>query len=124
MSPPDRPFTRDSLPLHGHVRNEPVVSALPPDPTTDHPEEVPMSQALAEAGQARATRLAARAVDAVKVYGSGDAAVRALDGVTVEFPAEHFTAVMGPSGSGKSTLLHCLRSEEHTSELQSRGHLV
>ena len=67
-----------------------------------------MSQALAEAGQARATRLAARAVDAVKVYGSGDAAVRALDGVTVEFPAEHFTAVMGPSGSGKSTLLHCL----------------
>src|SRR5205814_10623758 len=56
----------------------------------------------------RDTRLAARAVDAVKVYGRGDAAVRALDGVTIDFPAGQFTAIMGPSGSGKSTLLHCL----------------
>jgi putative ABC transport system ATP-binding protein len=54
------------------------------------------------------TRVAARAEDAVKVYGKGDAAVRALDGVTVEFPAGHFSAVMGPSGSGKSTLLHVM----------------
>jgi len=54
------------------------------------------------------TGVAARAVDAVKVYGRGDAAVRALDGVTVEFPTGRFTAVMGPSGSGKSTLLHCM----------------
>ncbi len=51
---------------------------------------------------------AARAVEAVKIYGEGDAAVRALDGITVEFPAARFTAIMGPSGSGKSTLLHCL----------------
>ncbi|MGH9116365.1 MAG: ABC transporter ATP-binding protein [Acidimicrobiales bacterium] len=50
----------------------------------------------------------ARAVDAVKVYGRGDTAVRALDGISVEFPARHFTAIMGPSGSGKSTLMHCL----------------
>jgi len=42
-----------------------------------------------------------------KVYGSGEGAVTALDGVSVEFPAGTFTAVMGPSGSGKSTLLHC-----------------
>jgi putative ABC transport system ATP-binding protein len=51
---------------------------------------------------------AARAVDAVKIYGAGDTAVRALNGLTVEFEREHFTAIMGPSGSGKSTLLHCL----------------
>ena len=52
--------------------------------------------------------LAARAEDAVKVYGKGDTEVRALDGVTVDLPAGRFTAVMGPSGSGKSTLMHCL----------------
>jgi putative ABC transport system ATP-binding protein len=51
---------------------------------------------------------AARAVDVVKIYGSGDTTVRALDGVTVEFPSGHFTAIMGPSGSGKSTLMHCV----------------
>ena len=53
-------------------------------------------------------KAAARAVSAVKVYGSGSTAVRALDGVDVAIPAGRFTAVMGPSGSGKSTLLHCL----------------
>jgi putative ABC transport system ATP-binding protein len=51
---------------------------------------------------------AARAVDAVKVYGKGDTEVRALDGVTVDFPAHVFTAIMGPSGSGKSTLMQCV----------------
>ena len=52
--------------------------------------------------------MAVRAEHAVKVYGTGDTAVTALDDVTVEFPAGRFTAIMGPSGSGKSTLLHCL----------------
>lgn len=51
---------------------------------------------------------AAGAVDATKIYGVGDAEVRALDGVTVAFETGKFTAIMGPSGSGKSTLLHCL----------------
>ncbi|MET0728266.1 MAG: ABC transporter ATP-binding protein [Acidimicrobiales bacterium] len=54
------------------------------------------------------TSVAARAVDAVKVFGSGDTEVRALDGVTVDFEAGRFTAIMGPSGSGKSTLMHCV----------------
>jgi putative ABC transport system ATP-binding protein len=51
---------------------------------------------------------AAHAVDLTKVYGTGDATVRALDGVNIEFARGDFTAVMGPSGSGKSTLLHCM----------------
>jgi putative ABC transport system ATP-binding protein len=52
--------------------------------------------------------LAARAVQARKVYGEGDTAVVALDVVTLDLPVGGFTAIMGPSGSGKSTLMHCL----------------
>jgi putative ABC transport system ATP-binding protein len=52
--------------------------------------------------------VAASAVNATKVYGSGDTEVRALDGVTVDFEVGRFTAIMGPSGSGKSTLMHCV----------------
>jgi putative ABC transport system ATP-binding protein len=51
---------------------------------------------------------AARAVDVSKIYGQGEATVRALDHINVEFATGHYTAIMGPSGSGKSTLLHCL----------------
>ena len=60
-----------------------------------------MTDTIVEAG-------AARAVDAVKTYGVGDAAVHALAGVTVSFPVQQFTAIMGPSGSGKSTLMQCV----------------
>ena len=52
--------------------------------------------------------VAAQVIDAVKVYGSGETAVRALDQITVAFGKGQFTAIMGPSGSGKSTLMHCL----------------
>ncbi len=51
---------------------------------------------------------AARAVDATKTYGTGEAAVHALAGVTVTFPVGRYTAIMGPSGSGKSTLMQCV----------------
>ncbi len=52
--------------------------------------------------------IAARTVEASKIYGHGATEVRALDGITVDFVAGRFTAIMGPSGSGKSTLLHCI----------------
>ncbi|HZD17853.1 MAG TPA: ABC transporter ATP-binding protein [Actinomycetota bacterium] len=62
----------------------------------DHRETIPTASA------------AARAVELTKVYGEGAAAVRALDGVSVEFERARFSAIMGPSGSGKSTLLHTM----------------
>lgn len=49
----------------------------------------------------------ARLVNATKTFGSGDAAVTALDDATIGFRRGEFTAVMGPSGSGKSTLMYC-----------------
>jgi len=55
-----------------------------------------------------ATGVAARCVELTKIYGTGDATVTALDGVSATFANGRFTAIMGPSGSGKSTLLHCM----------------
>ncbi|MGO1339874.1 MAG: ABC transporter ATP-binding protein, partial [Cellulosimicrobium funkei] len=59
-----------------------------------------------DAGPEPEARASAR--DLVKVYGSGPTAVRALDGVDVDFARGRLTAIMGPSGSGKSTLMHYL----------------
>ncbi len=65
--------------------------------------------------QARAKKIV-RAESLEKVYGNEPTAVRALKGVSLEFRAGEFAAIMGPSGSGKSTLLHILGAlEEPTS---------
>jgi len=64
--------------------------------------------AAASASAATADQRIVRASEVRRVFGEGDAAVRALDGVTVDFERGRFTSIMGPSGSGKSTLMHIL----------------
>jgi putative ABC transport system ATP-binding protein len=48
------------------------------------------------------------ATDLTRCYGEGDAAVQALQGVSLGIAKGQFAAVMGPSGSGKSTLMHIM----------------
>jgi putative ABC transport system ATP-binding protein len=54
------------------------------------------------------TTIAIQAADLVKTYGSGPAAVRALDHAGLAIARGRFTAIMGPSGSGKSTMMHAM----------------
>ncbi|MEO6571299.1 MAG: ABC transporter ATP-binding protein [Ilumatobacteraceae bacterium] len=75
-----------------------------------------MTSSLSTPPPPSALTAAAGAIDARKIYGVGDAAVHALDGVTISFEPGRFTAIMGPSGSGKSTLLHCLAGLDDLTE--------
>ena len=68
------------------------------------------STGLAEHGPVDDPVVTARAL--FKVFGRGENAVTALDGVDVSIARARFTAIMGPSGSGKSTLMHCLAGLE------------
>src|SRR5271154_1127290 len=65
------------------------------------------------------TAPAAQAVDLCKTYGTGQAAVHALAGVSVTFERGRFTAVMGASGSGKSTLMQCMAGLDRPTSGQS-----
>jgi len=59
-------------------------------------------------GTGESVQMIVQARELTRRYGEGEAAVNALAGVTVDFPAGRFAAIMGPSGSGKSTLMHLL----------------
>jgi putative ABC transport system ATP-binding protein len=68
-----------------------------------------MTSTVVPSTHARAgVAIAASVQDVTKTYGTGDTAVHALDGASLDIAAGRFTAVMGPSGSGKSTLMHVL----------------
>ena len=78
----------------------------------------PAERALPQSAPAVALR------DVRKVHGQGDAAVVALDGISVELAQGSFTAIMGPSGSGKSTFLHVAAGTgpTHLRHRRARGH--
>jgi putative ABC transport system ATP-binding protein len=70
-----------------------------------HPDEAGIAPPGTESVAPASAGVALELRDVARIYGEGDDAVHALDGVTLSFATGTFTAVMGASGSGKSTLL-------------------
>lgn len=76
-----------------------------------HPQPMPQQPLRGQhpqTGQEHAAVPAVSCYDLTRVYGQGDATVRAVNRLSATFGKGEFTAIMGPSGSGKSTLMHLL----------------
>ncbi len=97
----------DAPPPFPQAGGTPGPPPAPPSVPTAGPAPAAAAAAPAPAAPTATIGWAAQVIGATKIYGSGEAEVRALDGVTVGFEHGRFTAIMGPSGSGKSTLMQC-----------------
>ncbi len=67
-----------------------------------------MNQTDAASAQAQGTAPVVSVRDVSRVYGSGNTAVHALNGVNLEVGSRMLVAVTGRSGSGKTTLLNLI----------------
>jgi putative ABC transport system ATP-binding protein len=77
-------------------------------------------------GRPSADGTAVSAHEVTRRYGSGDTAVDALRGVSLDVRQGHLTGIMGPSGSGKSTLMHILAGLDRptTGEVEIAGKAI
>jgi putative ABC transport system ATP-binding protein len=111
-------ITLSAVPTKAHERAEPPEAGCalrhldtPADPMSAEAtgwDRRPMQTLLTESHAAPPATTVVSASDVVRRYGTGDTAVDALRGVSVDIARGRLTAVMGPSGSGKSTLMHIL----------------